>query len=153
LSIALLNWAFAFTIDDFFMAASYRLERKVQPPGFDAGLMRIWSTITFTLACIVLFQQSAWWQACIILASVVFILALPNLFDFGRTMILIFDSWGIIPPPVEEWILEDSGKASQVSATADPGHSGTELRRRSAWAIEHSDTDQASDTKPSPDQY
>jgi hypothetical protein len=101
LLIAVLNWAFAFTADDFYMAASYRLERKVQPPAFDAVLIWIWRTLTVVLFGLVMFQQFTWWLAGLAIALVVFFLGLLNLGHIVHKLALFFNSWGIIPPEME----------------------------------------------------
>jgi hypothetical protein len=87
-SIALLNWSFAFSSDDFFMAASYRAEREVLPPRFDARLIWVWRITTLTLFCFVAFQQFAWWQASLIIVPTAYFLLLPKLTEIGNKMSL-----------------------------------------------------------------
>jgi hypothetical protein len=74
LSIALLNWSFAFVSGAFFMAASYRAERGVLPTRFHATLIWAFGTTTFALYCSVALQQFEVWQACLIIGPASFFL-------------------------------------------------------------------------------
>jgi hypothetical protein len=91
LAIALLNWSFAFSSDDFFMAASYRVERGVLPPLFDKTLIWIWRITTLVLFCWVAFQQFRWW-AIMIIVPVVFFLFLPKLASLLKEMFVSLGS-------------------------------------------------------------
>src|SRR5215831_17494466 len=106
LLIALLNWAFAFTADDFFMAASYRVEREVKPPKFDAVLIWSWRTLTLVLFGLVMFQQFSRWVAFLILILVVFLLAQPSLTRGWHTFKFAFETLGI--EPSEDTVVEGS---------------------------------------------
>jgi hypothetical protein len=90
LLIALLNWAYAFTVDDFFMAASYRVEREVRPPKIDGVMIWIWRTLTLVLFGLVMFQQFSWWLASLISGFVIFLLAQPS---FARAWHLFKYTW------------------------------------------------------------
>ena len=85
LAIALLNWSFAFSSDDFFMAASYRVERGALPPLFDKTLIWIWRITTLVLFCWVAIQQFRWW-AIMIIVPVVFFLFLHKLVSLLKEM-------------------------------------------------------------------
>jgi hypothetical protein len=134
LSIDFLNWSFAFSSDDFFMAASYRAERGVLPPRFDATLIWIWRITTLTLFCLVAFQQFAWWLASLIIVLTIFFLILPRLNYIGNQILLRISSWATGLEKslgMEEVFAEESaGRPNQEDpqsanpATASPSHDG-----------------------------
>lgn len=99
LAIALLNWSFALVCDVFFMAASYRAERRVRPTLFHAMLLWAFGTTTFIMFCTVAFQQFAWWLACLIIASATYFLLWPGFYHFANWTMLrtssVLRGWGI----------------------------------------------------------
>jgi hypothetical protein len=88
LSIDLLNWSFAFSSDDLFMAASYRAERKVLPPRFDKTLIWIWRITTLALFCRVVFQQFAAWLASWLIVLIMFYAFWPWLHYLANNFVL-----------------------------------------------------------------
>jgi hypothetical protein len=88
LSVALLNWCFAFVVDAFFMAASYRAERGAQPTPFHTAVILVFGTTTVVLFGTVTFQQFAVWQACLMIALTTFFLLWASLYHLANVVML-----------------------------------------------------------------
>ncbi len=120
LSIALLNWSFALVSDVFFMAASYRADRRVLPTLFHATLLWAFGVTTVALFCSVAFQQFPAWRACLMITLVTFFLLWSRLYRLANIVMLRLASaatefWD--EPLIEPGDSQDEGDERDLSVS------------------------------------
>jgi hypothetical protein len=99
---ALMNWSFAFIVDDFAMATNYVAYRRVPPPRLDALKIALGSSFTFALFLVALFQEFASWVGWVTLVFVVIVLLVAIYRRVAPFVRSGMSTWGILPDP-DDW--------------------------------------------------
>jgi hypothetical protein len=104
--IAVLNWTFAFIVDDFAMSANYATDRRVAPPFLDAIKIIAGSLTTIVLFLIVLFREYSTWVGWITFSFTLFVAVSALIRAYEPLVRSGISTFGILPDE-DDWLSEE----------------------------------------------